>query len=77
MNCFVLRSYPFKDNVYTILLPTVGCFAPLPPPLNATLSPFFFSDKVKDGSHGNAYAMLMSTNKGQTAWVIWLCACVR
>ena len=39
VNCFVLRSYPFKDNVYTILLPTVGCFAPLPPPLNAHALP--------------------------------------
>ena len=32
VNCFVLRSYQFKDNVCTILLPTVGCLAPLPPP---------------------------------------------
>ena len=30
MNCFILRSYQFKDNVYTILLPTVGCCCLLP-----------------------------------------------
>ena len=38
VNCSVLWSYPFKDNVYK--LPTVGCFPhPLPPTLKRSRSP--------------------------------------
>ena len=39
VNCFALRSYPFEDNVYIVLLPTVGCFGPPPPNLKRPRSP--------------------------------------